>query len=139
MNTVNHQVYAAMLNDMASYIHQKNVEAGWWTDTKLPEGLQQLSDPNNPVFKYVVGTKVALVQSEMSEALEGFRKSRMDDHLPNRQNAEVELADTFIRGFDLAGAMGFDLGGAIIDKMAYNAKRPDHKIENREAPGGKSI
>jgi hypothetical protein len=50
---------------------------------------------------------------------------------------EVELADAVIRIADLAGALGLDLAGALIDKLAYNAKRPDHKVENRKAENGK--
>lgn len=34
-----------------------------------------------------VGTMLALVHSEVSEALEGFRKGLMDDHLPSRKMA----------------------------------------------------
>lgn len=127
MNTVDHMVYAAMLNDMSHHIHHVNVKAGWWNDSK-PE-----------IDKYIIGTKLALVHSEVSEATEGFRKGIMDDHLPTRPMVEVELADAFIRIFDLAGKLNLDLGGAVIEKLAYNMKRQDHKIENREAPGGKSI
>jgi len=50
---------------------------------------------------------------------------------------EVELADALIRIADLAGALGLDLGGAVLDKLAYNANRPDHKLENRRAENGK--
>ena len=42
-----------------------------------------------------------------------------------------------IRTLDLCGAMGFDLEGAIQEKIAYNAQRADHKRENRAATGGK--
>ena len=38
---------------------------------------------------------------------------------------------------DLAGALGLDLGGAIAEKMAFNATRPDHKPENRKLENGK--
>jgi hypothetical protein len=31
-----------------------------------------------------------------------------------------------------------DLGGATVEKMQFNAIRPDHKKEAREAAGGKS-
>jgi len=48
-------------------------------------------------------------------------------------------ADAIIRIADLAGYLGLDLDGAIKEKMAYNAKREDHKIENRSAPGGKAF
>jgi hypothetical protein len=69
--------------------------------------------------------------------MEGDRKNLMDDKLPHRPMREVELADAVIRIFDLAGAYGMDIAGAIVEKMAFNAVRPDHKIENRVAEGGK--
>lgn len=78
-----------------------------------------------------------LIVTEVAEAKEGHRKSKMDDHLPHRQSVEVELADALIRIADLAGALGLDLGGATVEKLAYNANRPDHKIENRKAENGK--
>ena len=82
--------------------------------------------------------KLCLIHSEISEAMEGHRKGLMDDKLPHRPMMEVELADAVIRIFDLAGALDFDLGGAIAEKMAFNAQRPDHKLENRVAEGGKA-
>ena len=42
-----------------------------------------------------------------------------------------------IRILDMAGGMGIDIGGAIAEKLAYNANRADHKIENRKADEGK--
>ena len=51
---------------------------------------------------------------------------------------EVELADAVIRIFDLAGAYNMDLGGAIVEKMAFNAFRPDHQAAARAAVSGKS-
>jgi hypothetical protein len=68
-----------------------------------------------------------------------FRKDLMDDHLPHRKMAEVELADAVIRICDLAGLKGYDLGGAIEEKLAYNLQRADHKLENREKEGGKQF
>lgn len=79
-----------------------------------------------------------LIVTEVAEAMEGHRKSKMDDHLPHRTSVEVELADALIRIFDLAGALELDIGAAMAEKMAYNAQRADHKPENRAAGGGKS-
>jgi hypothetical protein len=42
-----------------------------------------------------------------------------------------------IRIADLAGALGLDLGGAIAEKLEFNATRPDHKPENRKLENGK--
>ena len=86
-----------------------------------------------------VGTLLALIHSEISEALEGYRKDLWDDHLPNRKMAEVELADAVIRIFDLAERSGFDIGNAILEKHKYNMIRADHKMENRMKPGGKKF
>jgi NTP pyrophosphatase (non-canonical NTP hydrolase) len=126
MSLRNAQIYAAMINDLSSYTHAKNIEAGWWTD--LATGERKMRN---------VGELLMLTVSEVAEAMEGHRKGLMDDHLPHRRMFEVELADVFIRIFDIAGAFGLDLGGAIIEKMAYNAKREDHKIENRIKEDGK--
>ena len=86
-----------------------------------------------------VGTLLALIHSEISEALEGYRKDLWDDHLPNHKMAEVELADAVIRIFDLAERSGFDIGNAILEKHKYNMIRADHKMENRMKPGGKKF
>lgn len=114
------------INDWIYDCHQASLRGGWW------DGI----DPYDPT---VAASKIALIHSEISEALEGVRKSKMDDHLPHRKAEEVEMADALIRIFDFAGARGLDLEGAMVEKMAYNAQRADHKPENRAAEGGKKI
>ena len=80
---------------------------------------------------------IALMHSELSEALEADRKGLMDDKLPHRCGVEVELADCFIRILDTAAALGLDVAGALIEKNRYNRQRADHKLENRAVAGGK--
>ncbi len=84
-----------------------------------------------------VPTRLMLTVSELGEAMEGHRTGAMDQHLPHRPSVEVECADAVIRLFDLAGAEGWDLAGAIAEKLAYNQRRADHKPENRVKAGGK--
>jgi hypothetical protein len=43
------------------------------------------------------------------------------------------------RLFDYAGAYGFDLDGAVREKLVFNATRADHSREARLAPGGKAF
>lgn len=116
---------AEFLNQLCESIHAAN--ARWWHDA-AGNRLQRNK-----------GELIALMHSELSETLEGERKNKMDDHLPHRRAAEVELADTVIRIFDYAGGFGYDLGGAIVEKLAYNAQRADHKHEHRAGEHGKKF
>lgn len=113
--------------------------AGWWSDLKTGEDFAALIRGDSRFGKALLAEKIALCHSELSEALEGARKGLMDDKLPHRKMLEVELADAVIRIFDLAGALQFDLAGAIVEKLDYNSKRADHKPENRAAEGGKAF
>lgn len=80
-----------------------------------------------------------LMVSEIAEAMEGERKDLMDDKLPHRKMAEVELVDVLIRLFDYAGGFGYDLEGAYREKMAFNATRVDHSHEHRKSANGKKF
>lgn len=112
------------LNELAARIHKQN--ACWWTDLKTGERI-------NRNF----GELIALMHSELSEALEADRKNLMDDKLPHRSGVEVELADALIRILDAAGGLGLDIGGAVAEKLEYNAKRADHSKEHRLTENGK--
>lgn len=112
------------LTDWVKLCHSISVEAGWWK----PE---ELTDPQ------AHAVKIALIHSEISEALEAVRKGGHDKHIPDRLAVEVELADAVIRIFDLAGALELDIEGAMAEKLEYNSKRADHRIEVRHIVGGK--
>lgn len=131
---------------LAAYCHGASYAAGWWSHRTDTGGTLDLIElirrPQDSVDKLLasslVAQKLCLIHSEVSEAMEGHRKNLQDDKLPHRKMIEVELADAVIRIFDLAGAMGLDIGGAIAEKMLFNAVRPDHKPEARAAAGGKN-
>lgn len=64
-----------------------------------------------------------LIVTEIAEAVEGDRKDRMDDHLPNLSNRSVELADAIIRIMDMCGKHNIDIAQAVVDKALYNMGR----------------
>ena len=100
--------FANYFKDMQRRVHEIAVSKGWWE-----------SDRNDAEC-------IALIHSEVSEALEGLRKPKPDEHCPEFRSVEVELADAIIRIMDLAGARGWDVAGALVAKAAFNETRP-HK------------
>ena len=64
-----------------------------------------------------IGEALMLVVTELAEAMEGYR--HQDD-----DNFREELADAFIRLFDLCGGLNVDIEGEIARKSMKNLKRP---------------
>ena len=64
-----------------------------------------------------IGEALMLTVTELAEAMEGYRHQ---DH----DNFREELADTFIRLFDLCGGLGIDIEAEIIKKAEKNKSRP---------------
>jgi hypothetical protein len=106
--------------------HKTATDAGWYVDPVTGQPVERN-----------FGEVVALMHSELSEALEADRKGLMDDKLPHRPGQEVEFGDCVIRIMDTSAARGYDIAGAFIEKNRINQTRADHKLENRSQVGGK--
>ena len=101
--------------------------AGWYKDPATGETI----DRN-------FGEVIALMHSELSEALEADREGKeFDDKLTDKSAVGVELADCIIRIFDTAAALNINIADCFLSKCRYNMDRADHKLENRRAKGGK--
>jgi NTP pyrophosphatase (non-canonical NTP hydrolase) len=64
------------------------------------------------------GELIALMHSELSEALEAMRNQS------TKNSIAEELADCCIRIFDYCGAKDIDLEKALLKKIKYNKTRP---------------
>lgn len=107
--------------------------------------MTQLQDMQTEVMEFVklkgwdnpgptFGEAIALLHSEVSEALEAFRKWGLDDathpydlnfhNTPKPEGVGSEFADTLVRLLHYSAIFGVDLEMEFTRKMDYNSRRP---------------
>lgn len=96
------------INEIAKDIHANAVEHGWWDDERT------------------FGEIIALCHSELSEALEAYRKREpliwLNDGKPD--GIAVEMIDCIIRILDYLAKEDLDIEYILAVKHAYNQTRP---------------
>lgn len=93
------------LKKLGDEINEINSRNGW-----------NVLTPQDWEDRHRIPTVLALIHSEVSEALEGFRKG-------DRDNVAEELADVLIRTLDAANGLGVDLDRVVAAKLEKNRGR----------------
>lgn len=103
-----HKSESMNINELAQDIHNNAVAHGWWEDERS------------------VAEIVALCHSELSEALEAYRKgeSLVWDNDGKPDGIAVEMVDCVIRIFDYLAREKVDIEQIIRIKHEYNKTRP---------------
>ena len=100
------EIAIEVLHDIGREIIEINKANGW---NVLEPGQWQTRE-------YKIPAVLALIHSEVSEALEAYRH---DD----RENFLEEMADVVIRVLDATHGLGLDIGSAIFAKLKKNRTR----------------
>lgn len=119
-------VPVSAINELTDLCYSNSRAHGFWDDESA--GVRENTVMTTHQKIKSVPEKLALIHSEVSEALEAYRDKQMDTEV-NRESGKPEgfpseLADIVIRVCDLAGALGIDLGDEIAMKVRYNISRP---------------
>ncbi len=110
------------IKEVQARSHQLSQEKGWWDGTPV----QPLRPHRMQVSVELQLAKLALIHSEVSEAVEEARDGRVAlwyTEAGKPEGVAAELADVVIRVGDLCEALGIDLETAIEVKHAYNKTR----------------
>lgn len=118
------------LSRIAEVVHEMAKEKGWWGD---PDAI--VPAIHKPPDARLIPEKIALMHSELSEALEEYRVEGLKNmiygevaphhgHPSKPEGLAVELADLLIRLLDTCEGYKIPLLEALEAKIAYNATRP---------------
>lgn len=100
--------------------HETAKQKGFWSaygNQLTSSNWNDLQSVILEIARSEISQKLALIHSEVSEALEAVREG-------SKEEFAEELADVLIRTADLAGALQINLSAAVASKLEKNKSRP---------------
>jgi NTP pyrophosphatase (non-canonical NTP hydrolase) len=112
------------IKELCEESHKTAVEKGFW-DSIFHREIKVDEFEKTYIKERNDGELIALMHSELSEALEALRHGNPpSEHIPQFSAVEEELADLLIRACDMAAARGYRLEETLEAKLAFNKTRP---------------
>ena len=122
------------LNRLATEVQCVNEENGWGGDWTRAVDDDIAIGSTDQYLRSLVTVKLALVHSEVSEAVEALRggcpldknthtQTEAPDAMAKPEGLPSELADIIIRVLDISANLGIDIAFAVAEKVKYNATR----------------
>jgi len=112
------------LNAYCVEFNKEVVSKGFWesyNDALSLAGCSASPELSNAIRDAFISQKIALIQSELGEALEAMRHNKYG--LEEKDTFEDELADSLFRIFDLCGMFGIDIEKQLNWKRNHNKSR----------------
>lgn len=126
------QAFVVAFNDVQEKVNKTAHDKGWYesdVSNVIQDAMTQFGVPAGTVPELTGledARRIALMHSELSEALEGLRAGNPpSDKIGNQgfTQVEEEFADTIIRIMDVSQERGWRIAEAIEAKRAYNLNR----------------
>lgn len=126
MNVKQSEAFTHHFLELQKIIHNDMIQNGFWNQCRINEDADMAKGlPNFDPSLRNTGEAIALMHSELSEALEADRKNiKESEHIPNFSGLEEEFADVIIRIMDFAEANELRIPEAILAKCEFNRSRP---------------
>lgn len=124
------------LNELARKVNQTAHTKGWWLlqrtfgdiialiHSELSEALEEHREGHRPQYVYLDDMRGRVKEWANPDDMDWLYVQAQAENGFKPEGISIELADTLIRILDYAAEAGIDISAAVRAKVAYNETRP---------------